>query len=123
MFTAALIVVFAFLAITTNAESVGSIDRQALVTRHNPVIRKLDVDAPLTVGNGGFAFGADITGLQTFAEHYHRWGVPVETESRWCWVTDENPNGYKLSDANKDFKQADGRVFGYPTKASSPAGD
>ena len=123
MFTAALIVVFAFLAITSNAESVGSIDRQALVTRHNPVISKLDVDAPLTVGNGGFAFGADITGLQTFGEYYHRWGVPVETESRWCWVTDENPKSFKLSDANKDFKQADGRVVGYPTKASTPAGD
>ena len=112
-----------FVVGASGSENISPIDRQALVTRHNPAIRKLDVDAPLTVGNGGFAFGADITGLQTFAEHYHRWGVPVETESRWCWVTDENPNGYKLSDANKDFKQADGRVFGYPTKASSPAGD
>jgi len=105
------------------ANPAGCIDRQALVTRHNPTIRKLDVDAPLTVGNGGFAFGADITGLQTFPEHYHRWGVPVETQSRWCWVTDPNPNGYKLTDANKDFKQADGRVVGYPTQASTPAGD
>src|SRR5882762_2386011 len=42
------------------------IDREALVTRHNPVVRKIDYDAPLTVGNGGFAFTADITGLQTF---------------------------------------------------------
>jgi hypothetical protein len=105
------------------AESGMPIDRQALVTRHNPVIRKVDVDAPLTVGNGGFAFGADITGLQTFAEHYHRWGVPVETQSRWCWVTDPNPNRFKLADANHDFTNADGRVMGYPTKASSPAGD
>lgn len=110
----------------TNApakDSPAPIDRQALVTRHNPVIRKLDVDAPLTVGNGGFAFGADITGLQTFAEHYHRWGVPVETESRWCWVSDPNPNNFKLSDANKDFKQAGERIVGYPTQASTPAGD
>jgi len=105
------------------AENLPPIDRQALVTRHNPVIRKVDVDAPLTVGNGGFAFTADITGLQTFAEHYHRWGVPVETQSRWCWVNDPNPNNYKLSDANKDFKRADGRVVGYPTLASTPAGD
>lgn len=105
------------------AESGTPIDRQALVTRHNPIISKVDVDAPLTVGNGGFAFGADITGLQTFAEHYHRWGVPVETQSRWCWVTDPNPNRFKLADANRDFTNADGRVMGYPTKASSPAGD
>ncbi len=102
---------------------VSPIDRQALVTRHNPIIRKLDVDAPLTVGNGGFAFGADITGLQTFAEHYHRWGVPTETQSRWCWVTDENPSKFTLADANRNFTNANGKVMGYPTKSSSLAGD
>lgn len=101
----------------------GKIDRQALVTRHNPLIRKVDVEAPLTVGNGGFAFGADITGLQTFAEHYHRWGVPVETQSRWCWVSDPNPNNYTLADASRDFTNAAGKVLAYPTKQSSPAGD
>ena len=99
------------------------IDRQALVTRHNPVITKFDVDAPLTVGNGGFAFGADITGLQTFSEQHHMLGIPVEIQSRWCWVTDENPNKFMLADANRDFTNADGRVLGYPTKSSSPAGD
>lgn len=40
------------------------IDRRALVTRHNPRVRHVDADAPLTVGNGGFAFTADITGLR-----------------------------------------------------------
>jgi len=105
------------------ANAQDRIDRHALVTRHNPVIRKLDVDAPLTIGNGGFAFTADITGLQTFGEHYHRWGVPVETQSRWCWVSDPNPNNYQLSDANKDFRQAAGRIVAYPTQASTPAGD
>ncbi len=43
------------------------IDREALVRRHNVVVRKVDFVAPLTVGNGGFAFTADITGLQAFA--------------------------------------------------------
>jgi len=99
------------------------IDRPALVTRHNPVIRTVDPDAPLTVGNGGFAFTADITGLQSFAELYQRQGVPVETQSRWCWVTDENPHRYTLADANKDFTLPDGRVLGFPTRQSSPAGD
>jgi hypothetical protein len=111
------------LAIAPLRAGEAPIDRQALVSRHNPVLRKLDVDAPLTVGNGGFAFTADITGLQTFAEHYHRWGIPTETLSRWCWHSEPNPNGYKLDDANQDFKQADGRVVGYPTRASTPAGD
>jgi hypothetical protein len=40
------------------APAAEPIDRPALVARHNPVIRKVDPDAPLTVGNGGFAFGA-----------------------------------------------------------------
>ena len=100
-----------------------AIDRHALVTRHNPVIRAVDPDAPLTVGNGNFAFGCDITGLQTFAEYYHRWGVPVETLSRWCWVTDENPENFTLADASRDFTLADGRVLPFPTRSSTPAGD
>lgn len=99
------------------------IDRAALVARHNPVIRRVDYDAPLTVGNGGFAFGADITGLQTFAAEYHRHGIPTETLSRWAWVTDENPQNYQLADANKDFTLPDGRILGFPTQQSSPAGD
>jgi len=105
------------------AESTSPIDRQALVTRHNPVIRSVDVDAPLTVGNGGFAFTADITGLQTFADHYHRWGVPTETQSRWCWVTDPNPNNYTLADASRNFTNAAGKVLAYPTAQSSVPGD
>ena len=105
------------------APPAGKIDRHALVTRHNPVIRAVNPDAPLTVGNGGFAFTCDITGLQTFADFHQRNGIPVETLSRWCWVTDENPNNYTLADASKDFTLGDGRVLPFPTKQSSPAGD
>ncbi len=98
------------------------IDRQALVTRHNPVVRTVDVDSPLSVGNGRFAFTADATGVQTLAAHYHRHGVPTETLARWAWHTEANPAGYKLEDANRPFTLADGRVVGYPTSGSSPAG-
>ena len=99
------------------------INRNAWVTRHNPTLHKLDVDAPLTIGNGGFAFTADITGLQTFAERYHRRGIPVETLARWAWHTQPNPNNYKLADTNQDFQLPDGRVLGFPTRQASPAGD
>ncbi len=105
------------------ADSTAPIDRHALVTRHNPTLHQLDVDCPLTVGNGNFAFGCDITGLQTFAGHYQRWGVPTETLSRWCWVTDPNPNHYTLADASKNFTLPDGRVLAFPTRQNSPAGD
>ncbi len=99
------------------------IDREALVRRHNPVVRSVDYDSPLTVGNGDFAFTADITGLQTFAYDYHRHGVPTETQARWAWVSDENPNNYTLADASTPFTQGDGRVVRYPNRQSSPAGD
>ncbi len=98
------------------------IDREALVTRHNPVNHRLDVDSPFQVGNGGFAFGVDITGLQTFADLYQRTGVPVSTLARWAWHTEPNPNGYKLADTNTPFTMPDGRILGFPTK-STGAGD
>jgi len=46
------------------------INRQDLVRRHNPRLHQLDPLAPLTVGNGGFAFSADVTGLQTLSDEY-----------------------------------------------------
>ncbi len=60
----------------------GAIDRQALVTRHNVVLSKPDPLTPLSIGNGEFAFTADITGLQTFPE-YHRQGIPLGAYSQW----------------------------------------
>ena len=54
------------------------IDRHALVTRHNPRITTVDPWAPLSVGNGGFAMTVDVTGLQTFSDHYRQRGIPLE---------------------------------------------
>jgi hypothetical protein len=48
----------------------GKLDRRALVTRHNPTLRVFGPRAPLSVGNGEFAFTADSTGLQTFPQLY-----------------------------------------------------
>ncbi len=99
------------------------IDREALVTRHNPVLRRVDYEAPLTVGNGGFAFTVDITGLQTFGEAYYRNGIPLETLARWCWATDANPHGYTLADTNETYRLADGRTQAFPTRLDTPAAD
>ncbi len=99
------------------------IDREALVRRHNPVIRKVDPSAPLTVGNGGFAMTVDITGLQTFGDYYYKNGIPLETMARWCWAEDENPNSYLLADANQDYVQADGTTVALPSKLGTPASD
>ena len=97
------------------------IDRHALVARHNPTVTRVDPWAPLSVGNGQFAFTADITGLQTFYGHYQKNGIPLETLARWAWHSNPNPNGYKLSDANQPFT-AYGLTMGYPTNEKSPAG-
>jgi hypothetical protein len=50
----------------------GLIDRRELAGRHSPMIKKLDPVSPLSVGNGEFAFTADVTGLQSFPEEYDR---------------------------------------------------
>jgi hypothetical protein len=117
-----LLLALSFAVASKAADSPAPIDRRALVSRHNPVIRKLDVDAPLSVGNGGFAFTADITGLQTFAALYHRTGVPTETLGRWAWHTDPNPNHYTLQDAMRPYT-AFGQTVNYATNGGSPAGD
>ncbi len=99
------------------------IDREALVSRHDVVVHRVDPDSPLTVGNGGFAFTVDVTGLQTFADYYYRNGIPLETLARWCWTTEDNPRGYKLADANETYIQADGTTIALPSKAGTPAGE
>jgi len=61
-----------------------AINRKKLVTRHNPVLTGTDPSSPFTVGNGGFAFTADVTGMQTLYGAYA--GVtPLCTMSHWGW--------------------------------------
>jgi hypothetical protein len=86
-----------------NAWAAGyQIDRRALVTRHNVTLNKPDPLTPLSVGNGEFAFTADITGLQTFPQ-YHQQGMPLGTQSQWGWHTLPNPEGYQLANILQDY--------------------
>jgi hypothetical protein len=71
------------------------IDRQAWVTRHNVVLTAPELKGPLSVGNGEFAFTADITGLQTFEGEYNR-GIPLSTMSQWGFHAMPNPHGFTL---------------------------
>ncbi len=97
------------------------IDRHALVTRHNPHLTRLDPWAPLSLGNGRFAFTADVTGLQTLYTDHQRKGIPLETLARWAWHTNPNPEGYTLADANRPFTVR-GETFLFPTNSGGPAG-
>ncbi len=75
----------------------GKIDRAALVARNNPHVTALDPLASLSVGNGRFAFTADVTGLQTFPERYSA-GVPLGTQSQWGWHSFANPDELKFEE-------------------------
>ena len=90
----------------------GRIDRQALVARHSAVLRRLDPESPLTVGNGEFAFTADVTGLQTFADAYDA-TIPLGTLSNWGWHTAPNPDGWSIDRFPHAEYDSHGRTVGY----------
>ncbi|HEY9509745.1 MAG TPA: hypothetical protein VIV82_07780 [Verrucomicrobiae bacterium] len=89
------------------AEAQTPIDRHALVVRHNPVLHQFDAENPFSVGNGEFAFTADCTGLQTFADAFTN-TTPLGTLSQWGWHSFPNPNGW----SNAKFHHKEFNVFG-----------
>lgn len=99
----------------------AAIDRYNLVSRNNPVVQGFQPGSALSLGNGQFAFTADTTGLQTFADAYYEEHFPLTTMARWAWHTNPNPEGYKLADANRAYT-AWGKKVEYPMIQSSPAG-
>jgi hypothetical protein len=102
--------VFLVAMLAAHAASAAPIDRHALVTRHNPAITAVDESAPFMVGNGNFAFTADITGLQTFQDQYSPL-APLLTEAQWGWHN--FPGKFELSQAQKPFRVR-GKLRWYP---------
>ena len=80
----------------------AGINRQAVVTRNNPVITEADPLASLTVGNGHFATTVDVTGLQSFPFDYEA-GVPLTAMSDWGWHKFENTGALTPSESEKSF--------------------
>jgi protein-glucosylgalactosylhydroxylysine glucosidase len=99
-----------------NSSSPIPIDRKALVTRHNPILQKLDPLSPLSIGNGEFAFTADITGLQTFPEEYER-SMPLCTMSQWGWHATALPSGLDPKTLRLTQYNTHGRLVGYHTSS------
>lgn len=87
------------------AATQAPIDRQALVSRHTITTTKTNAKSPAQVGNGEFAFGVDITGLQTF--------VPFNTMSQWSWHSFPLPNGMKVADFKKTPLDVHGVMRGF----------
>jgi hypothetical protein len=92
------------------------IDRQALVRRHNPLVQRVDPFSALSVGNGQFAFTADVTGLQTFLEPYAK-EFPICTAAHWGWHTAPMPSGLHVQDLRYKQYDVNGRSVGYCTDA------
>src|SRR5690348_1702100 len=95
----------------------GPVDRRALARRHNPQTTQWDPFAALSVGNGEFAFTADVTGLQTFAVECEN-QFPLCTTSHWAWHSALLSAG--LDPKNFRYKDYDtyGRSVGYATDST-----
>ncbi len=93
-----------------------AIDRKALVARHNPTLYKFDPLSPLSVGNGEFAFTADVTGLQTFPREYEN-SMPLCTMSQWGWHTTPLPAGLDPKQLRLTQYDTHGRQVGYHTSS------
>ena len=95
--------------------STGRIDRQAWVRRHNPAVKQFDPFSALTVGNGEFAFTADITSLQTFTTECER-TFPLCTTAHWSWHSTPAPAGIRREDFRYQDFDTYGRKVGYATE-------
>jgi hypothetical protein len=91
-----------------------TIDRRALVGRHAVRLRAVDPDSPLSVGNGEFAFTADVTGLQSLPGVYES-TVPLCTQSQWGWHSFPIPDGLSPSQLRLEMFDTYGRQVGYAT--------
>jgi hypothetical protein len=95
----------------------SEIDRRALVARHHPVVTAFDPLAPLSVGNGEFAFTADPTGLQSFPALYEK-SMPLCTQSQWGWHSHPLPPGLSPDALRLAPYDTFGRSVGYPTSST-----
>jgi len=106
-----------------HAQKAGSqptIDRRALVTRHNIELHELDPNGAMAVGNGDFAFNFDVTGLQSFPEYYAK-TMPIGILSDWGWHSFPNPDGYSLAKFKMATVKKYDRAMVYPGSSTSNA--
>ena len=103
----------------TTLSAHAAIDRKALVTRNNPIITRVDTLASLSVGNGGFAFTTDVTGLQTFPEYYRN-GIPLGTQSEWGWHSFDNTEALRREESYQKYDFGHGHRELYATEFKSP---
>src|SRR6266705_5332366 len=91
-----------------------SINRKELIARHRIRLTQPKAQSPLSLGNGEFAFTADITGLQTFPREYEN-SMPLCTMSQWGWHTTPLPAGLDPKAFRLTQYETHGRLIGYAT--------
>jgi hypothetical protein len=92
----------------TPSIAVAKIDRESVVRQFSLKLNSSHPYSPVQVGNGNFAFGADITGLQTF--------LPHNTLSSWGWHNSSLPatsNQTQISDYTGVDWWTHGRLVNY----------
>ena len=100
----------------------ADINRQAVVTRNNPIISEASPLASLTVGNGHFATTVDVTGLQSFPFEYGA-GVPLTAMSDWGWHKFENTTGLVPAESEKTINLGHGHPEVYAVEYKTSKGD
>ncbi len=93
------------------ADSPEPIDRQRVVTRHNVELVQADSRSSLQVGNGDFAVGCDVTGLQTFYGN---------TLSNWGWHEEPLPVGVPSPERKRTEFTTHGRKRYYLAPHNEP---
>ena len=116
--TLVLAICFITVSFTVKAQK---IDRFALVNRHNVILNETDPLAPLSVGNGDFAYTADVTGMQSLEQYYYDNGIPLETLGTFAWHSFPKTGNLELENAMKasDFH---GRKIMYASMEKGDAG-
>ncbi|MFP4661055.1 MAG: glycoside hydrolase family 65 [Halanaerobiales bacterium] len=97
------------------------IDRFKTVNRHNPVLSSFNKKSPLSVGNGEFVFTADITGLQTFPEHYEE-EMPLCSMAQWSWHSFSTGEKYQREELKLEYYQSRSREIGYASRENGQEG-
>jgi hypothetical protein len=105
---APIFVVCLFLTIGATAQQLktGTIDRKALVNRHDIFIKGTKMSGPTQVGNGSFAYNCDATGMQSFSDKY-------PTLSHWGWNSVKPPAGLTSTSFKKTLLDTHGRMVPY----------
>ncbi len=101
-----LLTLFASFSTKAQQQKSGTINREALVNRHDVIIKGTKMSGPSQVGNGSIAYNFDATGMQTFSDRY-------PTLSHWGWNSVKVPDGFTATSFKKTMLDTHGRMVPY----------